>query len=92
MVGIKHSWSDTLRSNLYVGYVKRDTADGVTAAMAAGEIESLRTVHVNLLWNPAPKSQVGVEFMHGQRKAKPNADGESKGQDSRVQVSFQYSF
>ena len=92
IVGIKHSWSDTLRSGLYVGYVKRDTARGVTPAMAAGEIESLRTVHVNLLWNPAPKSQVGVEFMHGQLKAKPNADGESKGQDSRVQVSFQYSF
>lgn len=92
IVGIKHSWSDTLRSGLYVGYVKRDTARGVTPAMAAGEIESLRTVHANLLWNPAPKSQVGVEFMHGQLKAKPNADGESKGQDSRVQVSFQYSF
>ena len=91
MVGIKHSWSDTLRSNLYVGYVKIDTPKGV--AYADKENKSLRTVHANLLWNPAPKSQVGVEFMHGQRKANPKAGGaERKGQDSRVQVSFQYSF
>ena len=91
MVGIKHSWSDTLRSNLYVGYVKIDTPKG--AAYADKENKSLRTVHANLLWNPAPKSQVGVEFMHGQRKANPKAGGaERKGQDSRVQVSFQYSF
>lgn len=92
MVGIKHSWSDTLRSNLYVGYVKPETDDGIPVAMAAGQNASLRTVHVNLLWNPAPKTTVGVEFMHGQRKTNPNPDGETKGQDSRVQVSFQYSF
>ena len=92
MVGIKHGWSDTLRSNLYVGYVKRDTSDGIAADVAAGQIESLRTVHVNLLWNPAPKTTVGVEFIHGQRKTNPNPGGETKGQDSRVQVSFQYSF
>lgn len=92
MVGIKHSWSDTLRSNLYVGYVKPETDDGIDAAIAAGQNASLRTVHVNLLWNPAPKTTVGVEFIHGQRKTNPNPDGETKGQDSRVQVSFQYSF
>lgn len=94
MVGIKHSWSDTLRSNLYVGYVKIDTPDGVAADAMAEENKSLRTVHANLLWNPAPKSTVGVEFIHGQRKANPAAAGgaERKGQDSRVQVSFQYSF
>ena len=94
MVGIKHSWSDTLRSNLYVGYVKIDTPNGVAADAMAGENKSLRTVHANLLWNPAPKSQVGVEFMHGQRKANPATAGgaERKGQDSRVQVSFQYNF
>ena len=92
MVGIKHSWSDTLRSNLYVGYVKIDTPKG--AANADEENKSLRTVHANLLWNPAPKSTVGVEFIHGQRKANPAAAGgaERKGQDSRVQVSFQYGF
>lgn len=93
MVGIKHSWSDTLRSNLYVGYMKHDTADGVAAADAATENESLRTVHVNLMWNPAPKAMVGVEFMHGQRKANAQVGGgDAKGQDSRLQVSFQYSF
>ena len=92
MVGIKHAWSDTLRSNLYVGYVKPETDDGIDAALAAGQNASLRTVHVNLLWNPAPKTTVGVEFIHGQRKTNPNPDGETKGQDSRVQVSFQYSF
>lgn len=92
MVGIKHSWSDTLRSNLYVGYVKPETDDGVDAALAAGQNASLRTVHVNLLWNPAPKTTVGVEFIHGQRKTNPNPGGETKGQDSRVQVSFQYNF
>ena len=91
IAGIKHSWSDTLRSGLYVGYMRHNTVKG--AANADDENKSLRTVHANLLWNPAPKSQVGVEFMHGQRKANPKAGGaERKGQDSRVQVSFQYSF
>lgn len=95
IAGIKHSWSDTLRSGLYVGYMRHNTVKGVPAsvAIAGNENKSLRTVHANLLWNPAPKSQVGVEFMHGQRKAHPAAGGaERKGQDSRVQVSFQYGF
>ena len=98
--GISHRWSGTVRTGAYFGWVENDTADGVTAAGAAGINAALQTLHANVIWSPVPQASIGLEVMHGWREINPrvdeqgNVDGSkaTEGEATRVQLGVQYSF
>lgn len=84
-LGYQHYWTDTLRSNLLVGYTGIDNDVTRTGAAVNKEIMS---GHVNLIWNPVPAYRVGVEYMHGIRTLENDLDGDL----DRFQASFMYMF
>lgn len=101
--GITQSWSDTISSGIYFGWVENDTADGISALDAAGKNKALQTLHANVFWSPVPQASIGFEVMHGWREVNPRAndndppDGidrtkKTKGEATRVQLGVQYSF
>ena len=85
-VGLTHNWSSSVSSGLYYGWVESDFGDA--KATFADFSQSLRTLHVNFWWSPAPKMRAGVEFIQGWRETN---DGR-KGDATRLQVGLVYSF
>ena len=82
-LGYTHHWSDRFRSNLVYGrYQVLDTE-------FATDTESLDTVHANLIWQPDPKLQFGVEYVFGNRRFD---DGGLDNQAHRVQLAAQFLF
>ena len=86
-VGLTHNWSSSVSSGIYYGWVENDFEDAAKAALP-GINQSLRTVHANVWWAPAPKVRVGVEFIKGWRET----NGGEEGDASRLQLGLQYSF
>ena len=86
-VGLTHNWSGSVSSGLYYGWVEHDYEDSAKATFASHS-QSLRTLHVNFWWSPAPKMRAGVEFIKGWRETN---DGR-KGDASRLQLGLVYSF
>ena len=99
IAGISHRVNDSVRSGVYFGWLEHDTSDSATPAVAAGENKSLKTLHANLWWSPVPRVNIGLEVMHGWREANARVTNgqidpskSTKGQETRVQTAFQYSF
>ena len=99
--GVTQSWSDTISSGLYFGWVENDTADGISALDAAGENKALQTLHANVFWSPVPQASIGFEVMHGWREVNARANDaedaidpakKTRGEATRVQLGVQYSF
>ena len=92
--GISHRVNDSVRVGSYFGWLEHDTSDMATPAVAEGENKSLKTLHANLWWSPVPRVNIGLEVMHGWREANAQVDPSqsTKGQETRVQTAFQYSF
>ncbi len=86
--GIRHRWTDTLTSNVYYGWVENDFDDSAKETFAGEHSESLRTLHANLWWDPAPKVRAGIEFIRGSRDTNDDQDGDA----TRLQLGLQYSF
>jgi hypothetical protein len=45
-------------------------------------------VHVNLIYNPLPKLDFGIEFMYADREVESGADGDL----TRIQFSAKYAY
>ncbi len=86
-VGITHNWSGSVSSSFYYGWVENDYEDPAKAAFP-NLSQSLQTVHANVWWSPAPKTRVGVEFIHGRRETNDGREGDA----ARLQLGLQYSF
>ena len=86
-VGLTHNWSSSVRSGFYYGWVENDYEDSVKPKFALYN-QSLRTLHANVWWSPAPKTRVGFEYMHGWRETNDGKEGDA----SRLQVGLVYSF
>ena len=84
-VGLTHNWSSAWSSGVYYGWVESDFED---PAAFPDLSQSLRTLHANIWWSPAPKTRVGAELIQGWRETN---DGR-KGDATRLQLGFQYSF
>ncbi len=80
----QHHWTDTVRSNFMGGYTHMDNA---TDLIGTGQNENIWSGHANLIWQPAKKYKVGLEYMHGERELDNGTDGSL----DRVQASFIYS-
>lgn len=81
----RHFWNDKWRSNLTLGYSKVDNDTDLTGMKATKKASS---VHVNLIYNPLPKLDFGIEFMMADRELENGDDGDLK----RLQFSAKYGF
>lgn len=81
----RHVWNDKWRSNFTAGYFKADnpvalTGDGVTDEVKSG--------HVNLIYQVAPKTDIGIEYIYANREIESGADGSM----NKLQFSAKYGF
>jgi hypothetical protein len=88
-VGYQHYWSNDFRSNVFGGAVRlvNDT-DIMNLATAATINKYVASGHANLIWQPAPAYEVGIEYMHGYRKTETGVYGNL----NRTEASFIYIF
>ncbi|WP_223427544.1 DcaP family trimeric outer membrane transporter [Alcanivorax limicola] len=84
MVAYRHLWSDQWRSSVALSVAGADNPDTVAATTP----KAYRTSHVNLIYSPAPRLDLGGEVIWGQRE---NEDGE-RGEIGRVQLSAKLAF
>jgi hypothetical protein len=80
----RHYWFDHLRSNLVLSTASESNPAGAPASTN----KSTASVHVNLIWSPVANSDLGVEYIHADRKTE---DG-LKGSLNRLQASAKYAF
>jgi hypothetical protein len=81
----RHFWNNKWRSNLTLGYTKVDNDTALTGMKVTKNAQS---VHVNLIYNPVPKLDFGIEFLYADRELESGADGDLK----RVQFSAKYAY
>jgi hypothetical protein len=99
--GYQHWWTPTLRSNANFGIMHHDInnlggADGFVCAGNAkftggggcGLNKELVTSAVNLIWNPVPFADVGIEYVWAHRLVLSNLKGDVNGIISRFRVNF----
>ncbi len=81
----RHFWTPKWRSNLTGGYFK---ADNPVSLVGDGVTDEVYSAHVNLIYNPVPKFDVGIEYIYANRTLESGADGNM----NKVQFSTKYSF
>ena len=99
--GYQHWWTPTLRSNANFGIMHHDInnlggAFGFVCAGAnkfsggggCGTNKELITTDVNLIWNPVPFGDIGIEYFYGHRLVLSNLKGDVNGIISRFRVNF----
>jgi hypothetical protein len=80
----RHFWTGNLRSTVALsglGVSNPSTADGKL-------IKNARSAHLNLIWSPVAKTDLGIEYIHARREIQ---NGQS-GSLNRLQASAQYAF
>ena len=86
--GYSRRWSEEWRANLYYGLVRNRIPVGVLgAAGSQGRPRALDTLHVNLIWTPVERIDIGLEWMAGWRRDATAAPGaNTDGTAQRVQA------
>ena len=65
-----------------------DVFDNDTAVVGLTNNRAIRGIHANIIWSPVPMTDIGLEFIHGQRVTDAGLHGEF----NRFQAGFQYGF
>ena len=81
---LQHWWTDRLRSNAIVSYMKIDNDDFVVPTANS----EMMTFHGNLIATIVPSLDIGLEFIYGRRET---ADGQ-EGEVNRLQGSVVYRY
>jgi len=81
----RHFWSQKWRSNLTLGYLAVDNDVELTGLDVTRKAAS---VHANLIYNPLPGLDFGIEFLYADRKVESDADGDL----NLVQFSAKYAY
>ena len=81
----RHFWNEKWRSNLTLGYASIDNDVQWTGL---GVTKNASSVHVNLIYNPLPKLDFGIEFMYADREIESGTDGDL----TRIQFSAKYAY
>lgn len=91
-VAYQHYWLDNLRSTAAVGYVYFPASE--FPDNLAASTKSLLSTHVNLIWSPAPRWDVGLEYIYGelQVRASPSPGVGTEGKASRLMGSVKVGF
>ncbi|HEY0506142.1 MAG TPA: DcaP family trimeric outer membrane transporter [Lysobacter sp.] len=84
-VGWRHVFSPKLRGNLFYS---RAEYDNDTALTGLGITQSAQSAHINLIYSPLPKLDVGAELIWGKRELESGDAGEL----NRLQTHVKYSF
>ena len=80
----RHFWSSQLRSNLVLSAVRQSNptaTPGVTN-------KSARSLHANLIYSPVTNTDIGVEYIHANRRTEDDLGGRL----NRLQVSAKFAF
>ena len=80
----RHFWSQTLRSSLVLLLAGEHNPDGAPADTN----KATHSAHVNLIWSPVARSDLGIEYIYADRETE---DGQ-KGHLNRLQASAKYAF
>ncbi|GAB3746042.1 DcaP family trimeric outer membrane transporter [Lysobacter olei] len=83
--GWRHVFSPKLRGNLFYSFAEYDNPTDLTGL---GITKSAESAHVNLIYAPLPKLEVGAELIWGKRELE-NGDA---GELNRLQTHVKYSF
>jgi DcaP outer membrane protein len=83
-VGYRHLWSDKLRSTLSVSTSRANNPSGTFGTINQGD----KSTHVNLIWSPWKKVDLGLEYIYAKREIE---NGQS-GALNRVQFGAKYDF
>ncbi|HEY8871558.1 MAG TPA: DcaP family trimeric outer membrane transporter, partial [Stellaceae bacterium] len=102
--GYQHRWTPTLRSNISAGILHHDISNVGNAAAGfvcparsaaalagtggCGLNKELVSAELNLIWNPVPFADIGIEYFHGHRLVLSNLKGDVNGLISRFKVNF----
>jgi len=102
--GYQHWWTPTLRSNISAGILHHDISNVGNAAAGfvcparsaaalagtggCGTNKELISSELNLIWNPVPFADIGIEYFHGHRLVLSNLKGDVNGLISRFKVNF----
>ena len=81
----RHFWSEQWRSNFTLGYL---SVDNPTEYTGMGVTKKASSAHINLIYTPVPRLDVGVEFMYADREVESGTDGDLK----RLQFSAKYAY
>ncbi len=81
----RHLWSEKWRSNFTLGYLGIDNDTDLTGMNVSKKASS---VHINLIHSPVPKLDLGIEYMHANRKVESGNEGAL----NRFQFSAKYAF
>ncbi len=80
----RHWWTDALRSSFVLSGGKSSNPAGTFA----GVNREMRSAHLNLIWTPVSKVNVGAELIGARREV----EGGASGSLTRLQFSAQYEF
>jgi hypothetical protein len=89
-VGYQHWWLPNVRSTVAFGIQHQDVSEqlvGVVQA-ATGVNKQVYTTHANVIWSPVAFIDIGLEYMHAQRKTIVNIAGT----EDEVQGEFKVKF
>ncbi|RPE80013.1 DcaP family trimeric outer membrane transporter [Vulcaniibacterium tengchongense] len=84
-VGWRHVFSPKLRGNVFYS---RAEYDNETALTGLGITKSAQSAHLNLIYSPLPKLDLGAELIWGQRELENGDRGELR----RLQTHVKYNF
>jgi len=80
----RHPWSERLRSSVVLSMA----SEANPAGSPGNTSRSTRSAHLNLIWSPVANTDVGIEYIHADRKTE---DGQ-QGRLDRLQASAKYAF
>ncbi|MEM6582475.1 MAG: DcaP family trimeric outer membrane transporter [Pseudomonadota bacterium] len=81
---LQHWWADTMRSNFTLGLVDVNNPEFVDGDAYKRTIRA----SANLLWNPTPRIDTGIEYLWGRRENKDGEDGDAQ----QIQMMVRYLF
>jgi hypothetical protein len=82
-VSYRHLWDGNWRSNFTYGYLTIDNP-----SEAPNSTKEASSIHVNLIYSPLPKLDIGAEIMYAKRTMENDVDGDL----TRLMISAKYAF
>ena len=81
----RHAFSPKFRTNVFYSFAEYDNDQALTGL---GVTEGVRSFHVNFIYSPLPKVDVGAELIWGERALESGAEGELRRLHTHVKYSF----